>query len=99
MNYVGKRVFHRAKFGEGVIIAQDQDNHITVRFDSLSETKSFIAPVCFTCTPFQLKIILYFRFSNICCLHQRGNDSERLRSLRCDILSMLRQSPIFSTHF
>lgn len=53
MNNVGKRVFHRAKFGEGVIIAQDQDNHITVRFDSRSETKSFIAPVCFTCTPFQ----------------------------------------------
>jgi len=45
------------------------------------------------------KNCLYFRFSNICCLHQRGNDSERLRSLRCDILSMLRQSPIFSTHF
>ena len=48
MNYVGKRVFHKAKFGEGVIVDQDQSNHITVQFDSLSETKSFIAPVCFT---------------------------------------------------
>ncbi len=48
MDYVGKRVFHKAKFGEGVIIAQDQNNYITVQFDSFSETKGFVAPVCFT---------------------------------------------------
>ena len=48
MNYVGKRVFHKAKFGEGVIVDQDQSNHITVQFDSFPETKSFIVPICFT---------------------------------------------------
>lgn len=47
MNYVGKRVFHKARFGEGVIVAQDQGNHITVQFDSLAETKTFVVPACF----------------------------------------------------
>ena len=48
MDYIGKRVYHKAKFGEGVIIAQDAENHITVQFDTLAETKKFIAPACFT---------------------------------------------------
>ena len=48
MNYVGKKVYHKAKFGNGIIIAQDQNNHITVQFDTLSETKSFSCPACFT---------------------------------------------------
>lgn len=48
MNYIGERVFHKALFGEGVIIAQDQNNYITVRFDSFTETKKFAAPICFT---------------------------------------------------
>ena len=48
MNYIGKKVLHKGLFGEGVIIAQDQSNRITVQFDSLAETKSFVGPVCFT---------------------------------------------------
>ena len=47
MNYVGKRVRHSAKFGTGLIIAQDQNNHITVKFDASSVTRTFIAPACF----------------------------------------------------
>ena len=47
MNYIGKKVYHKAKFGEGTIIAQDQTNHIFVQFDALSETKSFVFPDCF----------------------------------------------------
>ena len=48
MNYVGKKVLHRAKFGHGEVIAQDESGHITVRFDGLAETKSFAAPGCFS---------------------------------------------------
>jgi Superfamily I DNA and RNA helicases and helicase subunits len=47
MDYVGKKVFHKAKYGEGTIISQDGSGNITVKFDSLDTEKKFSAPSCF----------------------------------------------------
>ena len=48
MNYVGMKVNHKARFGRGVIVAQSENNHVTVKFDAFPETKDFVAPACFT---------------------------------------------------
>lgn len=48
MNYIGMKVYHRAKFGEGVVIAQDENDRVTVQFDDPPELKTFGAPECFT---------------------------------------------------
>lgn len=47
IDYNGKKVYHKAKFGEGVIVAQNDKGTITVRFSSVKELKKFTAPDCF----------------------------------------------------
>ena len=46
MNLVGKRVLHKAKFGEGIITCF-ADNRITVKFDSDEAIRLFEYPTCF----------------------------------------------------
>lgn len=48
MNYVGRTVFHKAKYGKGTIVSQDGSGHIKVRFESEKGEKTFLAPVCFS---------------------------------------------------
>lgn len=47
IDYKGKKVYHKAKFGEGVIVAQNDKGTITVKFSSEKELKKFTAPECF----------------------------------------------------
>ena len=47
MNYVGKTVVHKAKFGKGIITSQDENGYIYVIFDSEVTDKKFKAPSCF----------------------------------------------------
>lgn len=47
MGLIGKKVMHKSSYGMGVIISQDDFGIIDVKFDGLSEIKSFSAPTCF----------------------------------------------------
>ena len=47
MNYVGKTVVHKAKFGKGIITSQDEKGYIFVKFESEVTDKKFKAPGCF----------------------------------------------------
>ncbi len=46
MNYVGKEVINKAKYGKGIIVDQD-DYYIHVRFESVIDIKKFSYPICF----------------------------------------------------
>lgn len=46
MDYIGKEVFHKVKYGKGIIINQD-DSYISVRFDSSDSIRKFPYPACF----------------------------------------------------
>ena len=46
MNYIGRKVIHKAKYGEGTVVAQN-GNSISVKIDSEPELIKFIAPDCF----------------------------------------------------
>ena len=43
--FLGKTVIHKAKFGEGVILSQDDKGYLIVKF--ASGEKKFAAPACF----------------------------------------------------
>ena len=47
MNYTGKKVLHKAKFGEGIIVEHDTKGYISVQFENVPEIKKFVAPSCF----------------------------------------------------
>lgn len=48
MDYIGKRVFHRAKFGAGTVVSQDDNaGKIIVKFDNEDAPKTFLFPACF----------------------------------------------------
>lgn len=47
MNYVGLKVFHSGKFGEGIIMSQNADGYIRVKFASEPTEREFQAPGCF----------------------------------------------------
>lgn len=46
MNYIGTKVVHKAKFGKGEIISQN-NNIISVRFEKNGEIKKFCTDTCF----------------------------------------------------
>lgn len=46
MDYTGKKVFHKAKFGKGTIISCS-NGYISVQFENEPEVKSFVSPGCF----------------------------------------------------
>ena len=47
MDYTGKKVLHKAKFGEGIIVEHDAKGYISVQFENVPEIKKFLAPSCF----------------------------------------------------
>ena len=48
MDYIGRPVFHKAKYGKGTIVFQDDKGHIKVQFDSEKSEKTFLMPACFS---------------------------------------------------
>lgn len=47
MDYVGKQVLHKGKYGEGTIISHDSGGYIFVKFYSSGEERKFPFPKCF----------------------------------------------------
>lgn len=47
MDYTGKRVFHKAKYGEGMIVSSDSKGYIYVKYQSEEKLKKYAAPDCF----------------------------------------------------
>ena len=47
MDYTGKRVFHKAKYGEGTIVSSDSKGYIYVKYQSEDKLKKYAAPDCF----------------------------------------------------
>lgn len=47
MKYIGKKVLHKLKYGEGVIVSEDSKGHIYVKFHSEEKEKLFPVPQCF----------------------------------------------------
>ena len=47
MNYIGKKVFHKGKFGKGIVVSQNKNESIVVQFESEPEEKMFLIPSCF----------------------------------------------------
>ena len=47
MNYTGKRVFHKAKYGEGTIVSSDSKGYILVKYESEDSLKKYAVPDCF----------------------------------------------------
>ena len=32
-NYIGKKVLHKAKYGNGIVVSQDEKGYIFIKFD------------------------------------------------------------------
>ena len=47
MEYIGKKVFHKSKYGEGTIVSEDPQGYIFVKFQSEEQEKKFPVPKCF----------------------------------------------------
>lgn len=47
MKYIGKKVFHKLKYGEGTIVSEDPKGYIFVKFKSEEQEKKFPVPKCF----------------------------------------------------
>ena len=47
MNYTGKRVFHKTKYGEGTIVSSDSKGYILVKYESEDSLKKDAVPDCF----------------------------------------------------
>ena len=47
MEYIGKKVFHKSKYGEGTIVSEDPQGYIFVKFKSEEQEKKFPVPKCF----------------------------------------------------
>lgn len=46
-DYIGKKVHHKAKYGNGIVVSQDEKGYVYIKFDNETEEKKFLAPSCF----------------------------------------------------